>query len=336
MSKHDRHRPHRQAPSIASSGRRFSPSKCSASTRRSRSLRKCGVEPRQYRGRAAAWARAPGAEPRRRGDRCVAAIGAAQQRSRIGNPDALALGAAGHPTRPPNNCKHTVAPRPPFPPAVIELSRLFCEAARFEEAIELLQSGLVLSTDHIDLRLALGYLHLKHNDRTTARSVFQRVREVAPEPHETLVALGVGARWRICRSRRSRSPRAGAVPKRCAHGINLGKCLLEMGERDADHSMLRAATRTAPQLAGAPSWRSPPPRTAAHFLTQASPRPSCAPTRMPTRIESGPILPAVDTHRARDRAGEIERPRLLVSERRGAPRPFGSAAQSASPSAARR
>jgi predicted Zn-dependent protease len=165
---------------------------------------------------------------------------------------AVALGAAGRDEEAVEQLKRTVARRPLFPPALIELSRQLSEADRFDEGIALLEGATALGPDEIDVRMALGYLHMKRNDRVKARSVFLRVREMSPERHETLVALAkvlvldgdyAGA---VDLYRHALALRPDDVLTR----INLGKCLLEMGEREAGESTLRAATRAAPQLAG--------------------------------------------------------------------------------------
>src|SRR5262249_9350204 len=77
----------------------------------------------------------------------------------------VALGAAGRDGEAIEQLQRTVARRPPFPPAFIELSRHLSEAGRFNEGIELLEGGLAFAPDHVELRMALGYLHLKRNDR---------------------------------------------------------------------------------------------------------------------------------------------------------------------------
>jgi len=165
---------------------------------------------------------------------------------------AVALGAARRDDEAIEQLRHTIKRRPPFPPAFIELSRQLSERTRFDEGIELLESAVALAPDQIDLRMALGYLHLKRNDRAGARSVFRRASEAAPERHETLVALakvlvldgdyaGAADLYRHALALR---------PDDVLTRINLGKSLLEMGERDAGESTLRAAARGAPQLAG--------------------------------------------------------------------------------------
>ena len=148
--------------------------------------------------------------------------------------------------------QRTTARRPPFPPAFIELGGQLSNAGRFDEGIELLESGLALAPDRVDLRMALGYLYLKRNDRARARSVFEEVRALAPERHDTLVAL---AKAMILDGEYPAAAdlyrhALGLQPDDVLTRINLGKCLLEMGKRDAGEATLRAATRAAPQLAG--------------------------------------------------------------------------------------
>src|SRR5262249_31359784 len=99
---------------------------------------------------------------------------------------AVALGAAGRDSEAIEQLQRTVARRPAFPPAFIELSRQLSEAGRFNEGIELLEGGLAFAPDQVELRMALGYLHLKRNDRASARTAFSRVRDTSPDRHETL------------------------------------------------------------------------------------------------------------------------------------------------------
>jgi len=165
---------------------------------------------------------------------------------------AVALSAAGRGDDAIAQLQRTIARRPPFAPAFIELGRQLSTAGRFEDGIELLESGLVLLPDHIELRMALGYLHLKRNNRASARSTFLRVRAVAPERHDALVALAklmiLDGEYAVAADLYRH-----ALRLRSDDGytrINLGKCLLEVGERDAGESTLRAAAHGAPQLAG--------------------------------------------------------------------------------------
>lgn len=72
--------------------------------------------------------------------------------------------------------RRTTARRPPFPPAFLEQAVQLSKLGRVEEAIAVLESGLALARGALDLRLELGFLHLKRNDRARARSLFWNCR----------------------------------------------------------------------------------------------------------------------------------------------------------------
>jgi Tfp pilus assembly protein PilF len=100
--------------------------------------------------------------------------------------------------------------------------------------------------------MGLGHLHLKRNDRARARVLFSQVLAAAPGRHEVLVALAkVMALDGDYADAADLYRRAlGLKPDDAAIRINLGKCLLEMGEREAGEATLRAATRGTAQWAG--------------------------------------------------------------------------------------
>jgi Tfp pilus assembly protein PilF len=114
------------------------------------------------------------------------------------------------------------------------------------------ESGLALEPDAIILRVGLGYLHLHRNERPKARDLFLQVRAAAPERHDALVGLAsvmvldgeyaaAADLYRLA---------LGVRPDDAVTRISLGKCLLEMGKRDAGEATLRAAARGAAQMAG--------------------------------------------------------------------------------------
>ena len=165
---------------------------------------------------------------------------------------AAALAAAGRNDEALDQLRQTTARRPPFPPAFIELGGQLNKLGRFDEGIAVLESGLALAPDVLDLRMGLGHLHAKRNDRAQALTLFLQVLAAAPGRHEALVALAkvmaldgeyAGAADLYRRA-------LGLQPDDAATRINLGKCLLEMGERETGEAKLRAATRGTAQLAG--------------------------------------------------------------------------------------
>ena len=101
-------------------------------------------------------------------------------------------------------------------------------------------------------RIALGYVHLRRNDRAEARAQFSAACAAAPQRHDALVALAkVTALDGEFAAAVALHRRALAIrPDDVATRINLGKCLLDMGEREAGEAALRAATRAVPKATG--------------------------------------------------------------------------------------
>src|SRR5436853_409380 len=76
-----------------------------------------------------------------------------------------------------------------FPPAFIELGGQLGKLGRFDEGVAVLESGLALTPDVVDLRMGLGYLHVKRNERAKARALFSQVLAAASARHDALLAL---------------------------------------------------------------------------------------------------------------------------------------------------
>jgi tetratricopeptide (TPR) repeat protein len=165
---------------------------------------------------------------------------------------AVVLAAAGRGDEAFEQLHRTTARRPAFLPAFLELGGKLGDIGRFDEAIAVLERGLALVPDAVDLRMGLGYLHVKRNDRVKARALFLQVRNSAPERHDALIALArvmvLDGEYAAAADLYRRA--LGLQPDDTATRINLGKCLLEMGERDSGEATLRAATRGTAQLAG--------------------------------------------------------------------------------------
>src|SRR5207248_3110182 len=100
-----------------------------------------------------------------------------------------ALGSAGRRAEAIEQLRQTTARRPPFTPAFQELAGQLANAGRLEEAIAVIESGLALAPENIDLRLDLARLHLYQNQRGKARAVLLNALEAAPARPEILIAL---------------------------------------------------------------------------------------------------------------------------------------------------
>jgi tetratricopeptide (TPR) repeat protein len=159
---------------------------------------------------------------------------------------ARALAAVGRGEDALDQLRLAVTRRPPLPLAFLELGDQLGEAGRFDEAAAVFESGLALTPEAAVLRVGLGYLQLKRND------LFLAVRAAAPQRHDALVGLAkvmaLDGDYAAAADlyRQALALRPGDAVTR----INLGKCLLEMGQRQAGEAALREATRGAPPLAG--------------------------------------------------------------------------------------
>jgi tetratricopeptide (TPR) repeat protein len=165
---------------------------------------------------------------------------------------ARALAATGRGDEALDQLRKAVARRPPFALAFLELGDQLGETGRFDESAAVFESGLALMPDAAVLRVGLGYLHLKRNDRVGARGLFSQVHAAAPERHDALVALAkvTALDGEYAAAADLYRGALGLRPDDTVTRINLGKCLLEMGAREAGEAALRAATRGAAPLAG--------------------------------------------------------------------------------------
>ena len=184
---------------------------------------------------------------------------------------AAALAADGRDDEAFEQLRRTTSRRPPFPPAFLELGRQLGDSGRFDEGIAVLETGLALAPGLLDLRMGLGYLHLKRNDRAKARALFLEVLAASPGRHDTLVALAkvMALDGEYADAADHYRHTLGLKPDDAATRINLGKCLLEMGEREAGETTLRAATRGAAALAGPAIMALAAARTAASSCVRA-------------------------------------------------------------------
>jgi tetratricopeptide (TPR) repeat protein len=165
---------------------------------------------------------------------------------------AAALVAAGRIDEAFDQLRRTTARRPPFSPAFLEHAAQLSRIGLLEEAIAVLEQGLALTPDALDLQMELGFVHLKRNDRVAARALFVQVRAAAPERHDVLLALAkvmaLDGEYAAAADLYRRA--LGLRPDDAMTRNNLGSCQLEMGQREAGEASLRAVASGAPQLAG--------------------------------------------------------------------------------------
>ena len=165
---------------------------------------------------------------------------------------AKALTAGGRGDEALDQLRRATSRRPPYPQAFLELGDQLGAMGRFDEAIAVFESGLALAPGAAVLRIGLGYIHLRRNDRAKARGAFLQARAAAPGRRDAAIALArvmaldgeyaaAADLYRLCLASRPDDP---VIP------IELGKCLLELGQREAGEAMLRTGTRGGAELAG--------------------------------------------------------------------------------------
>lgn len=146
----------------------------------------------------------------------------------------------------------TTARRPPFAPAFLEFAGQLGKAARFAEAIALLEQALALMPGAVELQTGLGHLYLETNARTRARALLAQARAAVPDRLDTLVSLAkvlaLDGDYAAAADLYRRI--LTLQPDDALNRINLAKCLLELGDRDAAEAQLRAAARGGGELPG--------------------------------------------------------------------------------------
>lgn len=190
-----------------------------------------------------------------RGGEAIASLEKAARRSGDAGLEILlgaALGSAGRREEAIALLRRTAARRPPLAPAFQELAGQLAKAARFEEAIGELESGLALLPGSVDLQLDVARLHLHRNERGKARAILGAARDAAPGRPDVLTEMArvllldgdYAAAADVCRQA------LALCPDDALTRANLAACLLEMGEREAGETNLRLALRGRPQMLG--------------------------------------------------------------------------------------
>ena len=165
---------------------------------------------------------------------------------------AVAFAATGRQQEALDQLRQTTARRPAFAPAFREYAGQFVKLDRLGEAIEVIQSGIALAPDAIDLQLDLARLFLHRNDRRNARTILSQALAAAPGRQDILAALA-----RVLLLDGDYAAAANMFrhllalrPDDAMTRADLAACQLESGTRDAGEATLRAATRGRPEMLG--------------------------------------------------------------------------------------
>lgn len=166
---------------------------------------------------------------------------------------ASALASAGRSGEAIEQLRLAIARRPPYPPAFTELGGQLNKLGRIEESIAVFESGLALAPGFTELLMGLAHVHVKINDRAKARALFVQAQAAAPRRLDISSALAAvmaldgeyEAAADLYRRVLAQRPDDALIQ------YYLGKCLLELGDRNAGEAALRAAASSGLQAAGA-------------------------------------------------------------------------------------
>jgi tetratricopeptide (TPR) repeat protein len=141
--------------------------------------------------------------------------------------------------------KRAIKRRPPHAPAYYELGCLLMFLTRDDEAIEAFHRGLDIAPMMPELSIQLGYVLLRRQNYTEAKAAFGRALSNSAGPPAALFGLA--------RAHLETGDNAAAAgyfrrylmsqPNDFDGWLQLGYCLLEIGDREAGYECFRTAAR---------------------------------------------------------------------------------------------
>ena len=165
---------------------------------------------------------------------------------------AIALRKVGRSEEALSRLKRAIKRRPPYAAAFHELGYLLFLLKRDNESIEMLRQGIEIAPMMPELSLQLGYVFLRQRNCAEAKRAFARALEISPDSADALSGMArahqeIGeneaAAGYLRRHLRQRPNNVGAW-------INLGHCLLELGQLEVGYDCFRTAARADPASYG--------------------------------------------------------------------------------------
>jgi Flp pilus assembly protein TadD len=165
---------------------------------------------------------------------------------------AIALRQTGHADKAVLKLKRATKRRPPYAAAFHELGYLLFSLERYDEAVEVLNRGLEVAPMMPELSVQLGYVHLRRRNWSSAKMAFGRALAISPTLYDALHGMA------MAHSESGEHAAAAEHFRRCLTSrpddaslwLNLGHCLLALGQREAGYNCFRAASRGDPARAG--------------------------------------------------------------------------------------
>ena len=133
-----------------------------------------------------------------------------------------------------------------------ELGHLLRAKRRYVEAESVLKRGVEAAPTVLELSLALGGVCLDRADSRHAKIAFARALSIVPGHNDALVGFGVALQYEGDFARAAERFRRVLAHDPAHHRarMNLGYCLIELGQLDDGIACLRAAVEAAPHNYG--------------------------------------------------------------------------------------
>jgi tetratricopeptide (TPR) repeat protein len=142
--------------------------------------------------------------------------------------------------------------RPAHARAFLELGNLLRSERSYAEAKAVLERGLQAAPPLLELSLLLGGVCLDVADSANAKVNFARALTIAQGDPDALQGLGIALQYEGDFARAAERFKSVLTRNPSYHRarMNLGYCLLELGQIDQGIECLRAAVQAAPQVYG--------------------------------------------------------------------------------------
>ena len=165
---------------------------------------------------------------------------------------AIALRQAGRHEDALSRLKRATKRKTPYAPAFHELGYLLSSLERYDEAIEALRRGLEIAPMMPELSIRLGYVFLRRRNCAEAKLAFARALDISPTSPDALYGLAKAHQEIGENAPAAEYFRRYLVSRPDDVGIwlNLGHCLLELGQLDAGYDCFRTASRGEPKRYG--------------------------------------------------------------------------------------
>jgi tetratricopeptide (TPR) repeat protein len=165
---------------------------------------------------------------------------------------AIALRQAGREEEALSRLKRTTKRSPPYAAAFHELGCLLVSMKRDGEAIDAFRRGIQIAPMMPALSIQLGYVLLGRRNCVDAKSAFARALEIAPGSADALFGMAkahqqIGENAAAAEYYRRYLM---ARPEDLGSWVNLGHCLLKLGQLDAGYDCFRTAACGDPKRYG--------------------------------------------------------------------------------------